>query len=80
MIVFRQVDGRYPFPWEDARQPAGRWHADGEGPAHCFADTPDGARAEFLRHEEISNPGDVQTVRRCGTLGAAGLSVVPRDA
>ena len=50
MIAFRQVDARYPFLWEDGSQPAGRWHGDGEGPAHYFADTPDGALAEFLRH------------------------------
>ena len=64
MIVFRQVDARFPFLWEDARQPAARWHADGQGPAHYFADTPDGAWAEFLRHEEITDPRDIPTVRR----------------
>jgi hypothetical protein len=64
MIVFRQVDARYPFLWEDASQPAGRWHGDGEGPAHYFADTPDGAWAEFLRHEEIDDPADLPTIRR----------------
>ena len=64
MIAFRQVDARYPFLWEDASQPAGRWHGDGEGPAHYFADTPDGAWAEFLRHEEIADPEDLATIRR----------------
>jgi RES domain-containing protein len=64
MIGFRQVDARYPFLWEDTRQPAGRWHADGEGPAHYVADTPDGAWAEFLRHEEITDPEDLPTIRR----------------
>ena len=64
MIAFRQVDARYPFLWEDASQPAGRWHGDGEGSAHYFADTPDGAWAEFLRHEEIVDPGDLATIRR----------------
>ena len=64
MIAFRQVDRRYPFLWADARQPAGRWHADGDGPAHYFADTPDGAWAEFLRHEEIIDAEDVATIRR----------------
>src|SRR6476619_4322357 len=64
MIGFRQVDARYPFLWEDRRQPAGRWHRDGDGPAHYFADTPDGAWAEFLRHEEITEPEDVLTIRR----------------
>jgi hypothetical protein len=64
MIAFRQVDARYPFLWDDHRQPAGRWHADGDGPAHYFADTPDGAWAEFLRHEEITDPADLVTIRR----------------
>lgn len=64
MIAFRQVDARYPFLWEDASQPAGRWHGGGEGPAHYFADTPDGAWAEFLRHEDIDDPADLKTIRR----------------
>jgi hypothetical protein len=64
MIVFRQADPRYPFLWSDASQPGGRWHAAGEGPAHYFADTPDGAWAELLRHEEITDPEDAATVRR----------------
>jgi RES domain len=64
MIVFRQVDARYPFLWDDAHQPAGRWHAEGDGPAHYFADTPDGAWAEFLRHEEITDADDLPTIRR----------------
>jgi len=64
MIVFRQTDARYPFLWESANQPAGRWHSDGEGPAHYFADTPAGAWAEFLRHEEITDPDDLHTIRR----------------
>ncbi len=64
MIGFRQADPRYPFLWSDASQPAARWHADGDGPAHYFADTPDGAWAELLRHEEIHDPADVVTIRR----------------
>lgn len=64
MILYRHADPRYPFLWEDAAQPAGRWHAEGEGPAHYFADTPDGAWAEFVRHEELETPEDLATVRR----------------
>ncbi|HUE88287.1 MAG TPA: RES domain-containing protein [Vicinamibacterales bacterium] len=64
MIVFRQTDPRYPFLWSDAAQPAARWHGEGEGPAHYFADTPDGAWAELLRHEEITDPEDVATLNR----------------
>lgn len=64
MMVFRQTDARYPFLWESEDQPPGRWHGTGEGPAHYFADTPAGAWAEFLRHEEITHPDDLATVRR----------------
>ena len=64
MMAFRQTDARYPFLWESAQQPPGRWHGAGEGPAHYFADTPDGAWAEFLRHEEITDPADLPTIRR----------------
>jgi hypothetical protein len=64
MIVFRQSDPRYPFLWSSGDQPPGRWHGEGECPAHYLADTPDGAWAELLRHEEITDPADVATIRR----------------
>src|SRR5262249_12367623 len=64
MIGFRHTDPRFPFLWEEASQPAARWHAAGEGPVHYFCDTPDGAWAEFLRHEEITDPADLITIRR----------------
>ena len=64
MIGYRHADPRFPVLWEDAGQPAARWHGDGEGPAHYFATTPDAAWAEFLRHEGITDPEDVATVRR----------------
>jgi RES domain-containing protein len=71
VIGYRQMDSRFPFLWEDASQPAARWHGEGEGPAHYFADTPDGAWAEFLRHEEIRDPGHVRGIER--TLWAIDL-------
>jgi hypothetical protein len=64
VIAYRHVDPRYPFLWESADQPPGRWHGTGEGPAHYFADTPEGAWAEYLRHEAISEPEDLAGVRR----------------
>ena len=85
MIAFRQADARYPFLWDDRRQPAGRWHAEDEGPAHYFADTPDGAWAEFLRHEEIRDPLDVATIRRqmwaveIGEAPAERVTLAPRE-
>src|SRR5471032_2649323 len=77
MIAFRQVDARYPFLWEDASQPAGRWHGEGEGPAQYFADTPDGAWAEFLRHEDIDDPADLKTIRR--QMWAVEIGDPPRE-
>lgn len=64
MIVFRHADRRLPFLQEGADQPPGRWHGEGEGPLQYFADTPDGAWAEFLRHEELTSPEDLRTVTR----------------
>jgi len=64
VILFRHADPRFPFLWETANQPAARWHGDGEGPVHYLSDTPDGAWAEFIRHEEIKDGEDVATIRR----------------
>ena len=63
-VGFRHVDHRYPFLWETAAQPPGRWHANGEGPCQYLANTPDGAWAEFLRHEEITDPADLPGIAR----------------
>ena len=63
-VWFRNADRRWPFLWEDASQPPGRWHGPGSGPAQCLADTPDGAWAEFLRHEEITDPVDLEGIAR----------------
>lgn len=63
-LGFRHGDPRFPFFWESDRQPEGRWHGSGEGPVQYLADTPDGAWAEFLRHEEITEPADLAGVRR----------------
>lgn len=63
MIVFRHADPRFPFLREDSSQPAGRWNLPGQL-THYFTDTADGAWAEFLRHEEISDPEDLATIRR----------------
>lgn len=76
MIVFRHTDPRFPFLWETAGQPAGRWSAEGEGPVNTFADTPEGAWAELLRHEEITDPADVAEIRR--SLWAVEVGELPR--
>jgi hypothetical protein len=64
MIAFRHADRRFPFLWQSSDQPAARWHAVGEGPVQYLADTPDGAWAEFLRHEEITDAADLAGIRR----------------
>jgi hypothetical protein len=64
MIAFRNADARLPFLWETDEQPPARWHSQGEGPVAYLAETPDGAWAEFLRHEEISDPDDLAGVSR----------------
>lgn len=63
MIAFRHADPRFPFLRETAAPAAGRWNPPGQL-VHCFSDTPDGAWAEFLRHEEITDPEDIPHVRR----------------
>jgi len=63
-IWFRNADRRWPFLWEDSSQPPARWHGAGDGPAQYLADTPDGAWAEFLRHEEITDPVDLEGIAR----------------
>ena len=64
MIVYRHTDPRFPFLWESADQPSARWHGPGEGPVQYLADTPDGAWAEFLRHEGITQESELVNVRR----------------
>jgi hypothetical protein len=64
VIVFRHADSRFPFLWETDEQPPARWHGAGEGPVAYLAETADGAWAEFVRHEEISDPADLEGVSR----------------
>src|SRR5438552_7504473 len=50
-------------PLADGGTAAGALAWCGRRPAHYFADTPDGAWAEFLRHENITDPEDLDGVR-----------------
>ncbi len=63
-MFFRHCDHRFPFLGERYDQPAARWHGEGEGPVQYLADTPDGAWAELLRHEEITDADDLQDIER----------------
>jgi hypothetical protein len=64
VILYRHAPAGLPFLWETDDQPPGRWHAAGEGPAHHLADTPDGAWAEFVRHEGISAAEELAGINR----------------
>jgi hypothetical protein len=64
VICYRNADRDVPFFWESNAQPPARWHGPGEGPAHYLATTPDAAWAEFLRHNEITDPADLAGVER----------------
>lgn len=64
MFWFRSSDRRYPFLWETRDQPPARWHDSGEGPVQYLASTPDGAWAEFLRREEITEVVDLGGIAR----------------
>jgi hypothetical protein len=64
VIVFRHADPRFPFFWGSKEQPSARWNRQNEGPVQYCADTPDGAWAEFLRHEGITSEAELQNVRR----------------
>lgn len=76
MILFRHADPRYPFFLEGgAPQTPGRWNRAEDGPTQYLADTPDGAWAEFLRHEEIRDPADLAGIQR--TLWAIEVEELP---
>ena len=64
MILYRHAPRGLPFLWETAEQPAGRWHGTGEGPVQYLTDTPDGAWAEFLRHEGIADAEELAGIDR----------------
>lgn len=64
MIVFRQNGVGYPFLWERKDQAPARWHGKDEGPVQYFSDTADGAWAEFLRHQDIVDPTDLEGISR----------------
>lgn len=63
-VWFRNADRRVAFLWESAAQPPARWHAAGRGPVQYASDTPEGAWAEFIRHEGITDPEDLGGISR----------------
>ena len=87
MILYRHAPPAVPFLWETPDQPPGRWHGDAEGPVQYLADTPDGAWAEFLRHEGITTADQLNGVARAiwavevpvETIDAATRPTLPRE-
>jgi hypothetical protein len=75
MILFRYVDARFPFLWETADQPPSRWAGEVPAAVNTLADTPDGAWAELLRHEEITDPEDLEGIS--ATLWAVQVDPLP---
>lgn len=61
-LGFRICDRRYSFLWQSAGQRAGRWNRDGDEPVHYLANTPTVAWAEWIRHQEIEDPADLEGV------------------
>ena len=64
MVLFRHGDPRFPFLWESGPQPPARWHTSQDAPCSYYADTPDGAWAELLRHEGITAEEDLAGIAR----------------
>lgn len=61
-LGFRVCDRRHPFLWSGAGQGSGRWNRSGDQPVHYLASTPTVAWAEWIRHQEITDPGDLAGV------------------
>lgn len=59
---FRICDRRYPFLWQTPGQQAARWNRAGDVPVHYLANTPTVAWAEWIRHQEIEDPADLEGV------------------
>lgn len=61
-LGFRVCDRRYPFLWQSPGQQAGRWNRIGDEPVHYLASTPTVAWAEWIRHQDIEDPADLEGV------------------
>lgn len=79
MNLYRTTHPYYPFIWDSDQQPPARWHEEGEGYVHYFATTPEGAWAEMLRHEEITDPDDLKGLSE-RAMWVVQLSEAPSDA
>lgn len=73
-LGFRVCDRRYPFLWSGAGQGSGRWNRTGDQPMHYLASTPTVAWAEWMRHQEITDPGDL-----AGVAAALWAVLIPQE-
>jgi len=73
-LGFRVCDRRHPFLWSGPGQAAGRWNRSGDQPVHYLACTPTVAWAEWIRHEEITDPGDL-----AGVAAALWAVLIPQE-
>ena len=73
-LGFRVCDRRYPFLWSKPGQPGGRWNRPGDPPLHYLASSPLVAWADWLRHQEIQDPEDLE-----GVAAALWAVLIPPD-
>ena len=73
-LGFRVCDRRHPFLWSGAGQGSGRWNRSGDQPVHYLASTPMVAWAEWIRHQEITDPGDL-----AGVAAALWAVLIPQE-
>ena len=73
-LGFRVCDRRHPFLWSGPGQAAGRWNRSGDQPVHYLACTPTVAWAEWIRHQEITDPGDL-----AGVAAALWAVLIPQE-
>ena len=73
-LGFSVCDRRYPFLWHTSGQRAGRWNRAGDYPVHYLASTPTVAWAEWIRHQDIHDAGDL-----AGVAAALWAVLIPAD-
>ena len=73
-LGFRVCDRRHPFLWSGAGQGSGRWNRTGDQPVHYLASTPTVAWAEWIRHQEITDPVDL-----AGVAAALWAVLIPQE-
>lgn len=63
VLAFRQTDYDVPF-WARSNSHPGRWNVAGDPPTQYWSLHPDGAWAEFVRQEELTDVDDLARLRR----------------